>query len=167
MEPRCRSVDGWFGKVKFTLGSQLYTDYSTDEALDRVADDLCKVMRQELVNGQTVSEWTNNYQTEQLSLLSMEPTSSSLDVQESKSVPVQVELSDKRQDELFGLIMIGSSLEQIRDAGFELREIKSCKESPFGISDYRRVGASFRTLITELGYSVPDLKPFASSISLT
>eukprot|EP01031_Cornospumella_fuschlensis_P025379 gene25379-30646_t len=56
MEPRCRDTASWFGKVKFVLGSQLYTDYSTDDNVEEVADDLASKMRQVLTDGRTVSE---------------------------------------------------------------------------------------------------------------
>eukprot|EP01031_Cornospumella_fuschlensis_P023522 gene23522-28528_t len=56
MEPRCRDTASWFGKVKFVLGNQLYTDYSNDDRIEEVADDLASKMRQVLTNGRTVSE---------------------------------------------------------------------------------------------------------------
>eukprot|EP01031_Cornospumella_fuschlensis_P024391 gene24391-29487_t len=56
MEPRCRDTASWFGKVKFVLGNQLYTDYSNDDNIEEVVDDLANKMRQVFTDGLTVSE---------------------------------------------------------------------------------------------------------------
>eukprot|EP01031_Cornospumella_fuschlensis_P030550 gene30550-36921_t len=59
MEPRCRDTASWFGKVKFVLGNQLYTDYCSDDNVEAVANDLANKMRQVLTEGKTVNERLN------------------------------------------------------------------------------------------------------------